>query len=264
MGNRLTMSPKSPSIACLAVDIGNTSVAIARWQNGKVTRTAHIDGGIRRAPEACEQAILKAAKGGVNGVCIASVVPKVNARWKTLIRRTLGCPPLFVTAALPLPLDIDYPKPETIGADRLADAVGASRRYGAPALIADFGTALTFDIVTSKNTYIGGVITPGIPLMTDYLHEKTAQLPQVSLNQPCSGVGRSTEEAIRIGARIGYRGLIREIAAHLAHETKEDFHLIATGGYAKWVLAESGLPFTIDPDLTLYGIGAIFAFQTTR
>lgn len=262
MGNRLTMSYKSPSITCIAIDIGNTSVAIARWQNGKVSRIAHIDGGIRRSPDACEQAILKAAKGGVNGVCIASVVPKVNSRWKTLCRRVLGCTPLFVTADLTLPLDIDYPKCRTIGADRLADAVGAIRRYGAPVLIADFGTALTFDVVTSKYTYIGGVITPGIPLMTDYLHEKTAQLPKVSLDQPCGGVGRSTEEAIRIGARIGYRGLIREIVAHLAHETKEDFRLVATGGYAKWVLDKSGLPFTIDPDLTLYGIGVIFAFPT--
>lgn len=261
MGDGVEMPLANHQISCVVIDIGNTSVAIARWQNGKVTRTAHIDGGIRREPELCEQAVLRAAKGGVNGVCIASVVPQVNARWRTLCSRVLGCKPLFVSASVPMPVTIDYPVPETIGADRLADAVGAVVRYGAPALVADFGTALTFDVITSDVTYVGGVITPGIPLMTDYLHEKTAQLPKVALKGSSCKVGRSTEEAIRIGARVGYRGMIREIATHLSHTLGENFRLISTGGYAKWVLEGCDMDFTIDQDLTLFGVGEIFAYQ---
>ena len=202
----------------------------------------------------------------VNGAVLGSVVPRVNAVWQRLIRRELGCELLVVKAGLPMEVSVDYPDPESIGADRLADACGGIRRYGAPLIVADFGTALTFDVITPDRRYVGGVITPGLPLMTDYLYERTALLPRVELAGPCPKLGRSTLQAMRIGAQIGYRGIVREIVAYLCGSMGCEFKLVATGGYAGWALKGSEMPFVIDPDLTLFGLGCIFetAAQSAR
>ena len=157
-------------------------------------------------------------------------------------------------------LQLDYPKPETIGADRLADAAGAVSRYGAPVLVMDFGTALTAAVVTSDRVWRGGVIAPGFPLMRDYLFERTAKLPRMKIGSGrAPKIGRSTEEAMRFGALVGYRGMVREIVSELKKNFKTDFRLVATGGFAKWVLKDLDLLFTIDPTLTLYGAGLVAA-----
>jgi type III pantothenate kinase len=243
---------------CVVIDVGNTSTGIARYDHGRVTRATHVRGGIRAAPDACAAAVRKAATGGVNGAILGSVVPAVNAAWRSLTRRELGCPLMMVKPDLAMDVRVDYPHPETIGADRLANACGGVVRHGAPLVVADFGTAVTFDIVTRDRTYVGGVIAPGLPLMTDYLFDRTALVPRVSLGGRCPRIGRSTEEAVRIGAQVGYRGMVREIVAYLGQSLGRGVHLVATGGYARWVLKGSGLAFTIDPTLTLFGLGRIF------
>lgn len=241
----------------IVIDVGNTSTAIGRYFNGRVSLVSHIKGGIRKQPEACVAAVRKAARGCVNGVVLGSVVPKVNSAWQRIIRQELGCRLLIVKAGIPMDVTIDYPAPDTIGADRLADACGGVVRYGAPLIVADFGTALTFDIVTPERCYVGGVITPGLPLMTDYLYERTALLPRVVLRGACPEIGRDTQQAMRIGAQIGYRGIVREIVTYLREVTGYNFKLVATGGYAGWALKESGMDFVIDPTLTLFGLGCI-------
>ncbi|MCL2104088.1 MAG: type III pantothenate kinase [Kiritimatiellaeota bacterium] len=242
----------------VVVDVGNTSTGIGLYDGKKVSRVTHIKGGIVKQPEACAEAVRKAARGMVNGAALGSVVPQVNPRWKKRIRDELGCGVRVVHAGLPMDVTIDYPAPETIGADRLANACGGVRRYGAPLIVADFGTALTFDVVTKDLRYIGGVITPGLPLMTDYLYERTALLPRVELTGSCPPIGRSTQQAMRIGAQVGYRGMVREIVAYLKACLGLDFKLVATGGYAGWALKDSGMPFTIDAELSLFGLGCIF------
>ncbi len=244
---------------CVVIDVGNTSTALGLWDGGKVSLVSHVGGGIGQWPEECAVALRKAAgKKAVDGVVLGSVVPSVNARWHRLVRRELGCAVLTVGPELKMDVTVDYPDPSSIGADRLADACGGVRRYGAPLLVADFGTALTFDIIMPDRRYVGGVIAPGLPLMTDYLFERTALLPRVELKGPCPKIGRSTQQAMRIGAQIGYRGIVREIAVYLRQETGVDFRLVATGGYAGWALEGSGMAFTLDPDLTLFGLGCIF------
>ena len=243
---------------CVVIDVGNTSTGIGLSDSGKISRVTHLKGGIAKQPDACAEAIRKAARGTVNGAVLGSVVPRVNAAWKRLISDELGCDLLVVKAGLPMAVSVDYPEPASIGADRLADACGGVLRYGAPLIVADFGTALTFDVVTADLRYVGGVITPGLPLMTDYLYERTALLPRVELEGPCPKLGRSTMQAMRIGAQIGYRGIVREIVNYLQASMKCEFKLVATGGYAGWALKESGMPFVIDQELTLFGLGCIF------
>ncbi len=151
-------------------------------------------------------------------------------------------------------LTIDYPQPEQIGADRLANAIGVSSRHGAPAIVIDFGTAVTFDVVSAGPAYCGGVIAPGLGAMQDYLGRRTALLPRIELDEPASAIGKSTVQAMQAGAVFGYRGLVREILARLRAEMQGEPAIVATGGDAE--LIARGLPEigAVDPDLTLEGL----------
>ena len=233
------------------------------WSDGRVSKVSHHDGGLEG---------LEGLGGleGLDGVAYVSVVPKEDAKWRKSAKSTglrfhqisyRDFQPSKPSKHPNFPnLRLDYPHPETIGADRLADAAGAIARYGAPILVMDFGTALTAAVVTEDRVWRGGVIAPGFPLMRDYLFERTAKLPRMKLgNGRAPKIGRSTEEAMRFGALVGYRGMVREIVAELKRNFKCDFKLVATGGFAKWVLRDLDLPFTIDPTLTLYGAGLICA-----
>ena len=250
----------------IAVDVGNTSTAVRLWLDGRVTRVSHCDGGFGEASAA---ALSLLRRGGADAMAYVSVVPKKDAKWRALAKR----------AALPFHqvssrdftdgsvagLALDYPRPETIGADRLADAAAAVERYGAPVIVMDFGTALTAAVVTSDRVWRGGVIAPGFPLMRDYLFERTAKLPRMKIGSgKAPKIGRSTEEAMRFGALVGYRGMVREIVAELGRSFSEDFSLVATGGFAKWVLRDLDLPFTVDPTLTLFGAGLVASLAKGR
>ena len=183
---------------------------------------------------------------------LCSVVPGKAA----VIREALAGRPLHeISHRSSLPIGIDYPVPEQIGADRLANAVAVHERHGAPSIVIDFGTAVTFDVVGGEPaSYRGGVIAPGLASMTDYLHRRTALLPEIDLAEPESAIGKSTIEAMRAGAVFGYRGLIREILAAVGRELGNDARVVATGGDAP--LIANGLPEVdeIIPDLTLEGI----------
>ena len=242
----------------LVVDVGNTSTAVGLWADGRVSRVAHVDGGPDASMAAAERLC-----GRADATAYVSVVPRLDRRWRSFAKAH-GLAFHQVShldfADCSLGISIDYPKPDTIGADRLADAAGAVARYGAPVLVMDFGTALTAAIVTADRVWRGGVIAPGFPLMRDYLFERTAKLPRMDIGTGRTPrIGRSTEEAMRFGAIVGYRGMVREIVAELRRNFREDFRLVATGGFARWVLKDIDLPFTLDPTLTLYGAGLVVA-----
>ena len=254
----------------LVVDVGNTSTAVGVWRDGRVARVSHIDGGFDEVASQVSCLVSKPGGGhetedlrhAVDAVAYASVVPKKDLSFQRLFRR-LGLRFVkvdhvsFGAYQAVSGLKIDYPKPAEIGADRFADAAGAFERYGAPTLIMDFGTALTAAVVTRDRVWRGGVIAPGFPLMRDYLFERTAKLPRMKMGGRTPKIGRSTEEAMRFGALVGYRGMVREIVAELKLNFREDFRLVATGGFVRWALKDAGMDFTVDPTLTLYGAGLI-------
>src|ERR1700720_2397486 len=168
---------------------------------------------------------------------VSSVVPKRNRDVQKVAGKTKV---LWLTSRLKLGVGIDYPRPKSIGADRLANAAAVAALYGCPAIVVDFGTAVTFDIVSEGKNYIGGVIAPGLEAMTNFLYQRTALLPKLSLQEPRRAIGRSTIEAMRSGAIFGYRGLIREILLRIKAERfrGEKVHVIATGGYAELIAAQ--------------------------
>lgn len=250
---------------CLAIDVGNTSVAIGVVSDKRVRNVAHVRGGISSFDEVERALASIVSKTKVDGAILCSVVPSDNRRWKKVLKKHVGKNPFEVTHTSKLGVSIDYPKPASIGPDRLANACGAVAKFGAPVIVADFGTALTFDVISKEATYIGGVIAPGLPLMTEYLADRTELLPMIKLKGRCGKVGRSTEGAMRIGAHVGYRGMVREIITHLKEGLEsEKVALCATGGFAKWVLEDAGMHFAVEPNLTLYGLGRIFALNCSR
>lgn len=245
----------------LAVDIGNTNTSVGLCAGKRVMR-------VRQAPTRSDDATLRrllsaVCKGkAVAGGMVASVVPGETSRWSAAVQHAIKQEPLLVSHRLALGVRIDYPRPERIGADRLANASGAVARYGSPVIVADFGTALTFDVIARGDTYVGGVIAPGLPLMTDYLLERTALLPHIELRGRIGTVGRSTVTAMRLGAKVGYRGMVREIVLHVRKgRGLRNARLVATGGYARWALDGLDIPFTVDPTLTLYGLGRLYGLN---
>jgi type III pantothenate kinase len=154
---------------------------------------------------------------------------------------------------------VDYPKPATIGADRLANAASAFAQFGAPVVVVDFGTAVSFDIISPEGKYVGGVIAPGLEAMTDYLHQRTALLPKISLLEPPGAIGKSTRQAMLAGAVYGYRGLVRQILVEIRQELgwKKKLRVVATGGYAELIATKLPEISLVQPDLTLEGLRII-------
>jgi type III pantothenate kinase len=221
---------------------------------------------------------------------ISSVVPQKAA----ILASWLGNKPCHQLSHLSkLPIGINYPKPEQIGADRLANAVGAHALYGSPCIVLDFGTAVTFDVIApaddykevqapagdgkevhapagdgasaqrmggaqaSNHSYQGGVIAPGLASMTEGLANRTALLPNITLQEPECAIGKSTEQAMLAGAVYGYRGLVREILHNLNKEFPNDPLVIATGGDAPLITRGLDEIAHLAPDLTLEGLKII-------
>jgi len=196
----------------------------------------------------------QAVKGwSFEGVVLASVVPKKARIFQTLFRNRL----LEVTPELNLGVGIDFPEPGSIGADRLCNAVGVVSRYGSPAIVVDFGTAVTFDIISKNRAYIGGVIAPGLGVMTDYLYQRTALLPKINLEEPPDVIGKSTRGAMLAGAVYGYRGLVRQIVTEIVARLEGKASIVATGSYASLIAAKLPELQIVDPDLTLEGLRII-------
>jgi type III pantothenate kinase len=188
-------------------------------------------------------------------ITLCSVVPDAAA----LMAEFFEQPIHHISHLSRMPITIDYPDPSKIGADRLANASAAVLERPGPTIVIDFGTAVTFDVISKAGSYLGGVIAPGTASLRDYLHQKTALLPAIQLQEPRSAIGRSTEEAMQVGAVIGYRGLIREILNEVCAELGGDPAILATGGDAELIGKGIEAIDIIDQDLTMKGIQVIGA-----
>lgn len=231
----------------LLINVNNTftKVAVVR---GKTLRlrtpvpTRNVDAGFFRQ--------LKREHPGYR-VVIASVVPTASQP-ASRVWRTDEIE--WLSHRSPLGIPIHYPHPAQVGADRLANAVAAAHSFRLPCVVVDFGTATTFDVIGADGGYLGGVIAPGLNAMTEYLHQRTALLPRMTMAEPRRGIGRSTLEAMRIGAVRGYRGLIREILHGVAADLGPIGSVVATGGQGG--LIARGMPEIdiVDPRVTLHGL----------
>jgi type III pantothenate kinase len=243
----------------LLFDIGNTHTHIGLADEKRVRKQMDIPtltwfgGGAA--------ALVKQFAGAkkIDGAVLCSVVPRATPLVRKAVRTIWKFAPLELNPQSIRGVGIDYPKPNSIGPDRLANAVAAHARFGAPVVVVDFGTAVTFDVVDSRGNYVGGIIAPGLAAMTDYLHEKTALLPKIKIREIKSAIGKSTEHAMLVGAVQGYRGLVRELITELKRELKtQKLPVIATGGYAKLIAAKLPEISAVAPDLTLEGLRLVW------
>ncbi len=239
----------------LLFDIGNTHTHLGLADGERVLKQADISTLAWFGGGAAALVKKFVGRNKITGAILCSVVPRATPFVYKTVRVLWQLDTLELNAKTIRGVGIDYPKPASIGGDRLANAVAAKFYFGGPVVVVGFGTAVAFDIVNTQGNYIGGIIAPGLAAMTDYLHEKTALLPRIKIREIESAVGKSTEEAMLIGAVHGYRGLIRELIGELKRELgAKKLPVIATGGYAKLIAAKMPEIKKVEPLLTLEGL----------
>jgi len=243
----------------LLLDIGNTRTHLGLANSKRVLRRADIPTQAWFDGSAAKGVARFVGRASLRGAALCSVVPRATPLARKTIVRLWGLSCLELTPKTARGVGIDYPRPATIGPDRLANAIAARHRFGAPVVVVDFGTAVTFDVVNRAGNYVGGIIAPGLAVMTSYLHEKTALLPRIKIREVKSVIGKSTEQAMLVGAVRGYRGMVRELIGCLKRELRaRRLRVLATGGYAQ--LIASGVPEirAVDRLLTLEGLRLVW------
>lgn len=254
----------------LAIDVGNTHTVLGVYESNQLrhmwrvaTNKCHTEDELRVKLRGLMQAAGLACQA-IDGIALASVVPALTLRWQEVAQNEFGHTALICSAKTAGELfSSDYPRPGEIGADRIADAVAAQERYGAPVVVVDFGTATNIEVINREGKFIGGIIAPGVDTSAAALFSHASRLAAIDLVDPKSAIGKSTEQALRAGIVYGEAdrvdGLVRRIFEHLGYEAP----VVATGGLAKRVAPFSSTITELDPELTLRGLCLIFHTQST-
>jgi type III pantothenate kinase len=244
----------------LALDVGNTHTVVGLFDGTKLRTTWRLSTGGERTADELGMLLrqLQQWQGieadALGGVAIASVVPRLDARLDEAVRRYLDHQPFFVHPEVNTGgMALEVARPEELGADRLCDAVAARARYGGPAVVIDFGTAVTWEVVSAEGSYLGGAIAPGPGITADALFSRASKLPTVPLAPPPRSIGIGTTDSIQIGLFYGYIGLVEGVTRRILGELGPAT-VIATGGFAATVAEHCGLIDTVDEQLTLEGL----------
>jgi type III pantothenate kinase len=248
----------------LVIDIGNTNTSLGVYEGERlVTHWRLTTARSRTVDEWGVHARNLFALAGldfksIDAIAVASVVPPLNFTLKQMAERYFNLTPLFIDHTVDTGVPILYEPPSDVGADRIVDAVAAIRKYGAPCIVVDFGTATTFDAINSKGEYLGGVITPGIAISSDALFQRAAKLPRVEIKRPENVIGSTTVEAMQSGLYHGYAGLVDGILSRMIDELGGTPKVIATGGLAPLIAKGSKLIQDVDENLTLDGLRLVY------
>jgi type III pantothenate kinase len=248
----------------LTIDVGNTNTVLGVHEGAALR--AHWRLTTRREQTADEYGILVRSlfsaaaldPSAIEGVALASVVPPLTSVLVDLARNYLGHDPLVVEPGVRTGMPILYEPPGDVGADRIVNGVAALAAYGGPVVVVDFGTATTFDVVSRKGEYVGGVICPGVGISADALFQRAARLPRVDIRNPGRVVGRSTVGSIQSGLYFGYAAMVEGIIGRIRTELGEPVRVVATGGLAETLASDIPSIEKVDPTLTLNGLRLIW------
>lgn len=249
----------------LAVDVGNTNLTIglfagaqkvADWRL-KTDPDETVDGWGALFHNLVALAGMRLAD--IRGFTFSSVVPQLDRSLSGMADRYLGLEPLQVTSETPTGLALRVDTPAEVGADRIVNSVAAAHRYGCPCIAVDFGTAITFDAISARREYLGGVICPGIQVSSQALVRKTARLPQIEVRRPERVIGTNTVGSLQSGFYYGMLGMVDRILAEVLKVLGSGTSVVATGGQADVLAPKSKYIQTVDDGLTLEGLRLVWA-----
>jgi len=248
----------------LAVDVGNTGIMLGVFEDKELRATWQIATSISRRPDEYAVLLLNLLRfqdidvSDIKAVSLCSVVPPLIATFEELFQKYFRISPLVIEAGIKTGMRIRMENPKEVGADRIVDAVAAYQLYGGPLIIADLGTATTFDTVSGEGDYLGGAIAPGLAIAAEALFTRAAKLPRVKLVRPKQAIGTDTVSAIQSGLVFGYVALIEGMVARIQKELGEKAKVVATGGYAELIARETSAIDIVDTTLTLTGLRLIY------
>jgi type III pantothenate kinase len=248
----------------LAIDIGNTSIALGIFESDRLKVTWRLATGIHRLADEYGTLLLNLLQreaiplSQIRGAALCSAVPPLVSTFSQMCRQYLGISPLIVEAGVRTGIRISIDNAREVGPDRVVNAVAAHHLYGVPVIIIDLGTATTFDVVSQQGDYLGGAIAPGIATATEALFMRTAMLPRIELVRPRQAIGRSTVSAMQSGIIFGYIGLIEGMVRRIEGELGSKTRVVATGGYAQLLAEETAAIEVVNDDLTLIGLRLIY------
>lgn len=248
----------------LAIDIGNTHTVLGVFRKEKLVADWRMTSSTVRTEDELWMMMKmffehsRINEGDITGAVISSVVPNLTRMFEITLLKYLRCSPIIVSASLDIGIRIRYENPDAVGADRLCNAVAAYEKYGGPCIVVDFGTATTFDVVSKKGEYLGGVIAPGVETSSIDLQRRTALLPKIDLQFPKSVIGTNTvasmQAGILYGAVDGMEGMIKRIKKKIGKNAR----VIATGGFSKLIATRSKAIDYLEPSLVLEGARLIY------
>jgi type III pantothenate kinase len=243
----------------LAVDVGNTQTVCGLYDGERLADHRRIATEAQRTGD--ELAVLLSGffdPSAVDGLCVCSSVPALVRSYEELAERWAQAPILVLGPGVRTGIPIRYDDPREVGADRIANAVAASVRYGAPCIVVDFGTSTNFDVVSADGEYIGGVLAPGIEISMDALFARAARLTKVDFSEPPSVVGKTTVAGLQSGLVYGFAGQVDGIVAAIRGELGVDAPVVATGGLAELIVPHARTVEKVDPFLTLEGLRIVW------
>lgn len=255
----------------LAIDIGNTNITLGLYRASEMVYAWRLATDHDRMPDEYGLQFLgllehvNCTSEDLGAVALASVVPPLTGRVLEACRNYLKLDPFVVDAGVKTGLKIRYEDPKyALGADRVVDAVAVLKLYGGPACVVDFGTATTFDGISSEGEYLGGAIAPGIGIAAEALYLRAAKLPRVEIGRPPSAIGRNTVHAIQSGLLFGYVGLVEGMVARFREELGQEMKVIGTGGLAGLIAEETDAIEILAPWLTLDGLRLVWEMNRSE
>lgn len=251
----------------LAIDVGNIETVLGVLSEDKLVTHWRISTDFRRTGDEYGMMLMTMFKqAGLNpedllGSVLSSSVPSMTLEFGYAVKKHLSVELLVVGPGAKTGMDIKYENPKDVSPDRIANAVGASVKYGVPAIVVDFGTGTTFDVVSQKGTYLGGAIGPGILTAAENLSRSTARLPSVELKRPETVIGKNVTASLQSGIVFGFAGLVDGIVSRMADEIGQKPFVVATGNKADMVARVSETIEYVEPFLTLIGLNSIYKRQ---
>jgi type III pantothenate kinase len=243
----------------LAVDVGNTQTVFGLYDGAELTEHWRIATERNRSGDelgASYKSFLDL--GRINGIVLSSTVPQLSRSYAEFAERYTSAELLELGPGVKTGIPVRYDDPREVGPDRIANAVAAADRYGAPCIVVDFGTSTNFDVVSADAEYVGGVLAPGIEVSMEALFERAARLRKVDFIEPASVIGKTTVAALQSGVVYGFAGQVDGIVKAIRGELGEDARAIATGGLAELIYPHATTIERVDPFLTLEGLRLVW------